>query len=33
MVISDLANQMKRNATKEELLAFADGIKNLYLEI
>lgn len=31
-VISDLANRMKSNATKEELLAFARGILNFYKE-
>jgi hypothetical protein len=30
LVVSDLANRMKQNATTEELLAFAKGIINLY---
>jgi hypothetical protein len=33
MVISDLANRMKTNATKEELQAFARGIQCMYTEI
>lgn len=30
LVVSDLANRMKQNATQEELIAFAKGVLKLY---